>query len=178
MTATATIRLGATLLLVLALAVSCSSGSGDESAATTSASETTTSLANLDATVPSFVPDELDHAGLVARLDEICTTAEEGGDIGPAVDASSSADDVDAAWNGVETRLDLMRQMPVPDEDQAAWDSVERAYDEYLTALSDLSDARSADDEAAAQSAESELEALRADVAGAVAALGATSCTV
>ena len=42
----------------------------------------------------------------------------------------------------VETRLDLMRQMTVPDEDQPTWAAVERAYDRYLSTLNDLSDAR------------------------------------
>jgi hypothetical protein len=164
-------------VLVLALAVACSSGSGGDGDATTSTSETTTSLATTES-APPFIPDELDHAGLVARLDEICSTSGQGGDLGPAVDASSSVDDVDEAADGVETRLDLMRQLPVPDDDQAAWAAVERAYDEYLTALGDLSDARSAGDDAEASRLAAELDGLRSNVGTAVEALGATSCTV
>lgn len=161
--------------LVLALAAGCSSGSDDGGRAATSSSTASTVT---DETVPSFVPEALDYAGFVARLQEICTDAEQGGDVGPAVAADSSVDDVDAASDAVEARLDLMRQMPVPDEDEAPWTAVEQAYDQYLTTLSELSDARASQDDAESARSAAELEADRSAVTAAVSALGATSCVV
>jgi hypothetical protein len=128
--------------------------------------------------VPSFLPETLGHGEFVARVTQICTTPELGGDIGARVNATSAPDDVDAAYGAIETRFDLMRQMPVPDADQQTWAAVERAYDRYLTALTDLSDARAADDSTQSEQLVADLDGLRGEVENAVDALGINDCTV
>ena len=161
------------------VAAGCSNGSTSSSENPTNAtSAPPESSTQVPGSVPSFLPETLDHNDYVERVKQICTTPELGGDIGGEVNVTSASEDVDAAYGAIETRLDLMRQMPVPDADQQAWAAVENAYDRYLTALSDLSDARSVDDSTQSEQLATELDGLRSDVESAVDALGIDDCTV
>ena len=169
----------AAVLLVLGAIVGtgCSSGS-DSSSPTSTANTPTESSTEVPGSVPSFLPETLDHGQFVDRLTQICTTPELGGDIGGAVNATTAPEDVDVVSGAVETRLDLMRQMTVPDADQPTWAAVERAYDRYLSALTDLSDARAADDTTQSEQIAAEVDGLRREIQSAVDALGSSDCTV
>lgn len=175
---------GPVVAVVLAIGVfvagACSSGSSGStgSSATPGSNGPAATATDVPGSVPSFLSESLDHDGFVARLQQICTTPALGGDIGGQVDDTSSSDDVDAVVDAVETRLELMHEMPVPDADQQAWSAVEQAYDRYLTTMTDLSDARVAEDDARSQQFAAQLDDLRNQVQSAVDALGIGDCKV
>jgi hypothetical protein len=168
------------LLVVVVVSAGCSrdADTSDATSAPTESAAPTASSPRVTGSVPSFLPESLDHNGYVARLRQICTDPGLGGDIGIKVTATSSAEEVDATYGAIETRLDLMRQMPPPDDDQQLWSEVEDTYDRFLTTMSELSDARAADDSARSEQLESDLEWLREDVGHNVAVLDIANCGV
>ncbi len=111
--------------------------------------------------VPSFLPETFDHNDYVERVKQICTTPELGGDIGGEVNATSPPRTSTPHTGRSRRDSILMRQMPAPDDDQQMWSEVEHTYDRFLTSLSDLSDARAADDSTQSEQLESDLDSRR-----------------
>jgi hypothetical protein len=124
----------------------------------------------------TLLPESLDAAGHRSFLVEVCTDADRGGAVGDPVGGSSTVEEIDAQYDQIETRLDLMRELPVPSGEEAAFDEVVQAYDRVLTALDELSTAVADDDTQGAVLVVSALDGLRADVNQLVADYGIDDC--
>jgi hypothetical protein len=123
-------------------------------------------------------PEQLDRPGYLAGLNAVCTTPEMGGDIGEPVGASSSVDDVDRRYDAIETRLELMRELPVPAGEEDDVDRIVQAYDRVLTALDELSTAIADDDSQSAILVETALDGLRATANELTTAYGVGDCAL
>jgi hypothetical protein len=126
----------------------------------------------------TLLPETLDAAGQRSFLLRVCTDPDQGGAIGDPVDDSSTVEEIDAQYDAIETRLELMREVPVPSGEEAAFDEVVQAYDRVLTALDELSTAVADDDTQGAVLVASALEGLRDDVEQLAADYGIDDCSL
>lgn len=126
----------------------------------------------------TILPETLDAAGHRSFLLRVCTDPAQGGAIGDPVDGTSTVDEIDAQYDAIETRLELMREVPVPSGDEAAFDELVQAHDRVLTALDELSTAVDDDDTQGAVLVASALDGLRDDVRQLATDYGIDACAL
>lgn len=119
--------------------------------------------------------ESLDRPAYVGAAATLCSDGDMGA-VGEPVGASSTEEEIDSYRDAVETRLDLLQQLPVPAGDEATVDELVAGYDRVVLALDELGTAVADGDGQAAVLVAAALDGLRAEVADLASAYGIDAC--
>ncbi len=153
------------LCVLCAIAAACSSSDDDPA-----------SPGGVTAEISLFGDQQLDPAQYSAALELVCSDPVLGGDIGDPVGASSTVEEIDAQYDKIETRLQLLQEAPPPADGEVSLDDLTETYDRVLLALDELSASVDRGDTQAAVLVASGLDGLRTDADRQAAVLNAPSC--